>query len=242
MTQFVTGVSSKTQAVKNALLVMISDSINSSRVHYASFYSAGSYLVDGFAAGISANSYKAAAKASAMASAAVAAAQAALGINSPSKVFYQIGEYTGQGLINALSDYGSKVYNAGSDMADSARSGLADAIGKVKDIINGEVDMQPTIRPVLDLSNVQAGAGAINGMFGSSIGLMANVGAINRGMNSNQNGVNDDVVTAINALRKDLSNVGNTTYSINGVTYDDGSNISDAVKSLVRAAKVERRI
>ena len=57
----------------------------------------------------------------------------------------------------------------------------------------------------------------------------------------NQNGVNDDVVYAINKLRKDLGNVGNTTYSINGITYDDGSNISDAIQTLVRAAIVERR-
>ena len=61
-------------------------------------------------------------------------------------------------------------------------------------------------------------------------------------MNDNsQNGVNDDLVSAIDKLRKDIANINNTTYTINGVTYDDGSNISDAVKSIVRAAKVERR-
>lgn len=242
MDALVSGIRNGAPKATAALTTTISGVVNSIRGCYSSFYSAGSYLVDGFASGISANSYKAAAKASAMASAAVQAAQAALGINSPSKVFYQIGEYTGQGLINALVDYGSKVYNAGSDMGDSARSGLSDAISTVKDIINGEVDMQPTIRPVLDLSNVQAGAGAINGMFGSSVGLMANVGTINSMMNNRQNGASDDVVSAINALRKDLENVGNTTYTINGITYDDGSNVSDAIKTLVRAAKVERRI
>ena len=58
----------------------------------------------------------------------------------------------------------------------------------------------------------------------------------------NQNGVNSDIVTAIDKLHKDLQNVGNTSYNINGITYDDGSNISEAIKTLVNAAVVERRM
>ena len=61
-------------------------------------------------------------------------------------------------------------------------------------------------------------------------------------MNGNQNGTNADVVSAINKLRSDLGKVRGDTYQLGNITYDDGSNISDAVKTLVRAAKVERRI
>ena len=75
-----------------------------------------------------------------------------------------------------------------------------------------------------------------------SVGVLSNVGTINTMMNNRQNGTNTDVVSAINDLRKSLGNASNNTYNINGVTYDDGSNISDAVKTLVRAARVERRI
>ena len=60
----------------------------------------------------------------------------------------------------------------------------------------------------------------------------------------NQNGANNDIISAIDSLRKDLSNVGGTTnnYNVNGVTYDDGSNITDAVRTLVRAVTMERRV
>ena len=61
-------------------------------------------------------------------------------------------------------------------------------------------------------------------------------------MNSRQNGNNGDVISAINELGKRIGNASGNTYQINGVTYDDGSNISDAVKTIVRAARVERRI
>ena len=58
-----------------------------------------------------------------------------------------------------------------------------------------------------------------------------------------QNGTNADIVSAIDKLNKKMDNMGNTTNNIiNGVTYDDGSNINDAVATLVRAARIERRV
>ena len=59
--------------------------------------------------------------------------------------------------------------------------------------------------------------------------------------NRNQNGVTGEIVSAIDKLRKDLGNMQGNTYNIDGVTYDDGTNISNAVQDIVRAAKVERR-
>ena len=59
-------------------------------------------------------------------------------------------------------------------------------------------------------------------------------------VDNRQNGY-DDLVSSINILRNDLGNVGNTYNSINGITYDNGSEISEAVGTLVRAARMERR-
>jgi hypothetical protein len=56
-----------------------------------------------------------------------------------------------------------------------------------------------------------------------------------------QNGVNADVISAIDRLRGDMATHRGDTYQINGVTYDDGSNISEAVKVIVREAKIQRR-
>jgi tape measure domain-containing protein len=210
---------------------------------YNSMYNAGVHLVSGFTKGIKDKAAEAAAAAAAMAAAAAAAAKAQLKIQSPSKVFYGIGAFSGMGLVNALKDYGSKVYTAGSDLANYATSGLSNAISKITAMIDSDMDTQPTIRPVLDLSNIAAGAGQINGMFDSpSIGVMSNLGAISSSMNNRQNGANnDDVIMAIKSLGSKLGSTGGDTYNINGVTYDDGSNVSSAVQTLVRAARVERR-
>ena len=106
------------------------------------------------------------------------------------------------------------------------------------------MDSQPTIRPVLDLSNVEAGARSINNMFGSgvSVGTLTNVNTISSSMNRrNQNGDNFEVVHAIDRLRREVSTMDRPSYNINGITYDSGSEVSEAIETLVRYAKIERR-
>ena len=120
---------------------------------------------------------------------------------------------------------------------------MSDAITKVQSLIENGIDSQPTIRPVLDLSDVAAGTDALNSMLGmgSSIGVMSNIGAISSMMGSRQNGANDDVISAIKDLGRKIGNTSGDTYNVNGVTYDDGSNVRDTVKALINAVKVERR-
>lgn len=216
----------------------------SARGQYNSFYSAGSYLAIGFANGIGSSAYRAELAARAMANAAKEAAKRALNEHSPSKEMYKIGDYAGAGFVNALLDYASKAYSASYDMASEAKNGLSKAISRISDIIDSDIDTQPTIRPVVDLSNVASGVNAINGMMAlnPSVGVMASVSSINASMNRRiQNGQNGDILNAIAGLNKTISNMSGDTYNVNGVTYDDGSNISEAVKAIIQAAKIDRR-
>lgn len=241
--KFASGISQNTKAIKDSFSAVLKAAISLIKSYYSQFREAGKYAVDGFADGISANTYKARAKAKAMADAASEAAAKALDERSPSKVFYGIGDYAGVAFVNALKDHTTKAYKASFEMASKAKSGLSDAVAKISDVINSDIDAQPTIRPVLDLSDVRAGASSISGMFGAnpSIGVMSNVRAITSMMNGNQNGGNDDVISAIKDLGNKISGKTGDTYQINGITYDDGSNVSDAVATLVRAVRVERR-
>lgn len=237
-------VSDNTNKLKQAISTSLKSATVNMKSNYNDFYSAGRYLVDGFAKGISDNAYKAKAKSAAMAKAALTAAEKTLDIHSPSRVFYGIGEFAGLGFVNALDDYGVKAYRASSEMAERAKTGLRDAISRVSDLIDSDIDVQPTIRPVLDLSDVESGAGAISRLFNTrqSIGLMGNVKAISTSMSQNGQNGESEIVSAINKLRKDLSNIGGPSYNINGITYDDGSNIASAMESIVRAARIERRV
>lgn len=147
-------------------------------------------------------------------------------------------------FVNAIGDYERKSYVAGSTMANSAKTGLSQAIGKIKNVIDSDMDMQPTIRPVLDLSNVKSNAGTIGSLLGigSSIGIPTNIGVINTMMNRYQNESDNEIVSAINKLRKDISDNPRSVTNIGDIRYDDGSTVSNAVRSLIRVAKVERRV
>ena len=165
--------------------------------------------------------------------------------NSPSKLTIQAGKWLGEGLVIGIKQMGNKVYSAGSNLGSDATKSISSAISQISDVVDSDMDVQPTIRPVLDLSDIKSRAGSISSILGagSSIGLMTNVKSIGSVMNGrSQNGANSDVVSAIDKLRGELGNVGGTSYNINGITYDDGSNISDAVKVLVRAAKIGKRV
>ena len=241
----INGLKKDSSKAENIFNSTISKSLTKVRGYHDNFYNAGSYLVEGFTNGITDNTWKAEAKAAAMASSALGAAKEALDEHSPSKEAYSIGDYFGQGFVNALVDYESKTYKAGYSMADYAKDGLGKAISSLKIVANSDIDVQPTIRPVLDLSDVEAGASTISGLFGESVSIeaMNNVSAISSMMSTrSQNGVNDDVVSAIDKLRGDISGMERPSYTINGITYDDGSNVSNAVESLVRAARIERRM
>ena len=207
------------------------------------FKSAGKDAARGFANGISANTFMATAKAKAMGEKALKAARKAIKVNSPSKEFMKLGRSSAEGFALGIDEDTRLPIKSATRMAVSAMDSTKEVISKIGKLLDSDMDVQPTISPVVDLSNVKAGAGAINGLLGKDVmvGASANLSAINYGMSKNQNGVNDDVVSAINKLRKDLGNISGDTYQINGVTYDDGSNITDAVHTLVRAAKVERR-
>ena len=167
------------------------------------------------------------------------------GEKSPSRVFMQIGRYLDEGLAIGINDRSDIATNSASNMASSVIGNVQNAISKAGDMLSANVDAQPTIKPIVDLSEVRRGANAISGIFGSgpSVGVMANVNAISSSMNSrSQNGNNSEVVSAINKLRDKLDGVGNTYNTINGVTYDDGSSIADAIETLVRYAKIGERV
>ena len=140
---------------------------------------------------------------------------------------------------------GNKVYSVGSNLGSDATKSISDAISNIANFVDSDIDVRPTIRPVLDLSDIKSRAGSISSILGagSSIGLMTNVKSIGSVMNSrNQNGVNDDVISAIDKLRRDVGKISTPSYNIGGITYDDGSNVSDAIKTLIRVAKIERRV
>ena len=244
MEVFIAGLKSSSSKITPAFTTTLSTTVTKVRSHYSNFKTAGKWLGDGLIEGINAKKDEAYRAGYALGQKAQQGVKDGEGAASPSKEGIKAGKWLGEGLIIGISDMGRKVYDAGHAMGESAANSLSAALSKANELVNSDMDMQPTIRPVLDLSGVESTAGSIGSLLGgTSVGVNANVSAISSMMSRrSQNGANADVVSAISKLNDKLNNIGNTTYQVNGITYDDGSNISAAVRSLVHAAKVERRI
>lgn len=206
-------------------------------------YNVGVNFAKGFGKGIGDTAWFAEEKAEFIAEKAAEAAMKELDEHSPSRVGHGIGSFFGIGFANGIASTVKRAYDASTEMATSAKNGLTKVVSRVADIISTDIDTQPTIRPVLDLSDVSANAGKIDRMLNvnPSLGVLANVSAINSMMSGNQNGGNEDVVSAIKDLKGVLGDIPGTTYMVNGVTYDDGTNVANAVGDLVRYARIERR-
>lgn len=206
MIKFIAGVKEKAEEVKTAFTGNLNASVTAIRDYNDQFKQAGAYLVEGFADGISENTYRAEAKARAMARAAAKAAEDELDEHSPSRVGYHIGDFFGLGFVNAIGTYAVKAYNASAEMADSAKTGLGNAIAKVKDMIDNGVDGQPTIRPILDLSDVEEKSHRLNTLFSRSQALTVSTGiAAARGRNLQNEDTNPNTGNSYNFTQNNYS-------------------------------------
>ena len=201
----------------------------------------GKQVVAGFARGISNNQKLATDAMSQLTAKVEAQARKDLDIHSPSKLFKEIGSRVPQGFAQGISKFGNLIKNSVSHMSNTAVQSAKSVLLNINDTMTQGLDDNLTLRPIVDLSNVEASAQRIGSLFGApSLAVAGNLGSIDYGMrvrNQNQNG---DVISAINKLGSKLGNNGDT-YNINGISYDDGSEVSDAVKTLVRAVRIERR-
>ena len=147
-----------------------------------------------------------------------------------------------KGLTNALGDGEKDVNKSTSGIAKKSTKSLSKALSKVSDMLSMDIDSQPTIRPVLDLSDISNGAGAINGMFDMrpSVGVMSDVRSVSAMMNSRQNG-NAELLSAVKGLRKDIADSnGGISVDVH-LDYNAGSDANeiatDIATSLRRALR-----
>jgi len=85
-----------------------------------------------------------------------------LGINSPSKEFDWIGEMSVDGFINPFMTSTKKVMDATGVMGNAALDGLKDSMAGISDVVDTNMELNPVIAPVLDLTAIKKGAGEID--------------------------------------------------------------------------------
>ncbi len=227
-------------AAAQSLGSQVAAAIDTSGANYEGFN-----FVAGFAEGIRNYTYISEAAARSMAAAALAAAKAEINSHSPAKETIKLGGFFGEGFGIGITQTVGDVSEAASDLGYSAIQGLKGAVRTINDIISSDIDSDPVVRPVLDLSEIQNGAGNITSML-SAVNIgdpFGSFGVISNSVEARRSATSlDDVVSALGSVEQSTSNIrGGDTYNVNGVTYDDGSNIADAIRILTHAVVTERR-
>lgn len=230
--------------VYNACGTLIKATVNAISSGEQDAYNAGVNVGRGLANGlqsVESTVYNAATRISNLVNDAIRKAQQ---IHSPSRVQEENGEYIGLGLIKGLKATFTKLTKTGEEAAKSANYGITRALRDVGTMFTEDIDSQPVIRPVIDLTNIEDGAKQIKSLSSitPTVGLSANIRSFG---SIRQNGIysNDDVVSAVNGLSARIDQLQpSNTYNVNGVTYDDGTNVASAVGDMIRAIRIERRI
>ena len=101
------------------------------------------------------------------------AANRKLGINSPSKEFAKIGRYSDEGFAQGLRYYSGVVRSSAEDLGGQALNSLKTSIAMISQAVSDDIDYQPTIRPVLDLSDIQTGVKTLDTIFSKNQALSA---------------------------------------------------------------------
>ena len=188
----VNGIKSKQSTVEEAAGTVCSATMNAFRNNLSAddLKGVGANAAQGLADGIRSKINEIADAAIDAAKRAVREAKKELDEHSPSKVFFEIGENVDLGMINGIRAYLRRVGDAGTELGRETIDSMKSAIRHISDIVNREMDTEPTIRPVLDMTNVQNGISEINSLFTKGLNMSA---SYNKALSATGNSKNGSV-------------------------------------------------
>lgn len=143
--------------------------VNGIRGSYGSVYSAsvtlGSQMTAGMNQGLQNGSGSVSSMASRVAQNALSAAKRTLGVASPSKEFAWLGEMSDKGLANGLLNNAGIIDRAGTEVGNTALNAVRESLSDLKNAVATDMNFNPTIKPVFDMSAIKKGAGVIDGIL-----------------------------------------------------------------------------
>lgn len=210
------------------------------------FKNVGKNVIDGFINGVKSMASKIKNAVTDTVGNAVEGVKNFLGIHSPSRLFAQIGRYTDEGFINGVKAYAGKVSDATVDMGKGAVGAMSDTLSTIADLVGSDIDSEPTIRPVMDLSNIQNGANQLFSMMKSvdgyslsgSLDIANRTGSrINevRSKSTDNSSILDKISDAVGNF-----NGGNSFENTFNITGSNPKEIAEEVSSIIQR-QVERR-
>lgn len=179
---------------------------------YNNWATAGNWLTLGLAKGIRDGKSEAINAAVEVAGEALKAAQDKLKIASPSKVMYGFGRYFDMGFANGILDYADTVAKASENIATQAISTAQIIAENIAATMDEDFEYQPTIRPVLDMDEVDSGLNSFDRNFANrSMNLAGSINRVQKAAPA------DKYAESVNPSQN--QNGGSNTYNFNQYNY-----------------------
>ena len=224
------GIQDGKKNVSSAITTNLDNAAKQAKNKKSTFESVGKNLVAGMIAGINSKIPELTQAVIKLERLAERAVKAEAKVHSPSRVWMQIGAYMGEGLAIGIANSGSKVEEASTGLASVSEAAVTSAANAIAEIMENDSDINPTITPIIDLSNIDDGAAYIKSTLNpDALGLDAIYGgslarSINRAF---QNGDKND---PLNKLAKEIGAMNDTMNSrqlVNNI-HIEGSEDPDA--------------
>lgn len=246
------GISKEKSYILSIIRSLIDTSVTGIRNFESNFYNSGVLLVTGLANGVRNNRYAAINASIEVAQGMINATNKTLDEHSPSRIGYKSGKFFVLGIANGLLGYAYVV----NDAAEKSSQGIIDTtstmLSSLSKINLDDIDVNPTIRPVMDLSNVSDGISNISSLMKNSqtysIGtaISSDRARFNKEeMSITVETTNTDVVKAVNELRSEMTTMkdamGKWKIYLDKRTVV-GEMIDDIDDALGRKAEIRRKV
>ena len=225
------GATRKKETIVSAIRVLMTAAANAVTASRSLFSSAGGNAAAGIGDGINNNQGWPIAAIQGLAQRMREAFEKEMEIKSPSRVMAEVARYIPLGIAKGVSDNESYALDSMEHMGDYMVMAMSPAMGILSDLMSGNYEFDPTIRPVIDLSELQAQTNQINGLFGNSaVNLTASVmGSVEAGrdyLNGMSSYYSSDIKTLISLNRELLA-----AAKAGGNVYLDSNVIAGSVNS-----------
>lgn len=174
---YVVSLAAKKRDSERASNELASAAVNEANNRASDFRTAGEQSGSGYSGGIRSSIASAVSAAGDLARSALGTIKNVLGIASPSKEMTYLGEFGGEGFAIGLVNMIGAVRSSAQRVADESLIAMQETMNNLSTGLDESLDMQPVIRPVLDLSDVQNGSAYINNMLGGH-GLYASANGL----------------------------------------------------------------
>lgn len=163
--------------------------------------------------------------------------------HSPSRLMSREAQNSGMGIVVGLQKMRKPIGAMAGDVADTAYASMSNSLSSLNALVSSDIDANPTIAPVLDLTNVQNGVNGLNSMMNSGMLRMdstatlasvvdaSGVNGFTQSLSKSNQSISKDTIKAIGEIRGNISELQEAILRM-GVYINGGALVGQIVDGI----------